>query len=132
MMKMATMKRLIPLLLLMTACQEQPAQDFDQRILEVVVETRNGRTIAFPDLYGRTFEIPDAKSERLIVSEKLLSLGFTITETANNVQGFTGIRSVTQKLVKDGCDCQVTKTYGRTAYVNEYAVTETISCSPNL
>ncbi|CAM3477589.1 hypothetical protein FLLO111716_13170 [Flavobacterium longum] len=127
------MKRFLPILLLMVSCQEQAVtQDFDDRILDFVIETRNGRTIAFPDLYGRTFEIPDAKNEKLILSEKLKSRGFTVTETTSNIQGFTGIRSVTQKLVKDGCDCQVTKTYGRTAYVSEYAVTETISCSPNL
>lgn len=125
------MKRLLPLLLLMVSCQEQPvAKDFDDRILDIVIETRNGRTIAFPDLYGRTFEIPDASKEMLIVTEKLKSRGFTVTETTSNVQGFTGVRSVTQKLVKDGCHCTVTKTYGRTAYVSEFAVTENINCAP--
>lgn len=127
------MKRLFPILLLMVACQEPAVtKDFDDRILDIVIETRNGRTIAFPDLYGRTFEIPDAKTEKLVLAEKLQSRGFTVTETTSNVQGFTGVRSVTQKLVKDGCHCNVTKTYGRTAYVSEYAVTENISCNPNL
>lgn len=127
------MKRLFPLLILMVSCQEQPvAKDFDDRILDIVIETRNGRTIAFPDLYGRTFEIPDANKETLVLTERLKSRGFTVTETTNDVQGFTGVRSVTQKLVKDGCLCTVTKTYGRTAYVSEYAVTEQITCNTDL
>jgi hypothetical protein len=82
-----------------------------------------------PDLYGKAFEIPDPKNDKLILSEKLQARGFKIIETTNTVQGLTGVRAITQLLTKDGCDCEVTKTYGRTAYVEQYDVTEKIKCN---
>lgn len=126
------MKRVILILIacfcLLSCAQKETPADFDERILDLLIETRNGRSIELPDLYGKVFEIPDTASERLILSKKLEARGFTLTETANAVQGITGVRTVRQLLTKDGCNCEITKTYGRTAFVGQYAVSEKIKC----
>jgi hypothetical protein len=115
-------------LLLMSCNEKAVSTDFDERLLDLVIETRNGRTIELPDLYGKVFEIPEEKKENLILSGKLRARGFRLLETENVVRGFTGVRVITQRLTKEGCDCEVTKTYNRTAYVDEYAVSEKIKC----
>jgi hypothetical protein len=115
-------------LLLMSCNEKAVSTDFDERLLDLVIETRNGRTIELPDLYGKVFEIPEEKKENLILSGKLRARGFQLLETENVVRGFTGVRVITQRLTKEGCDCEVTKTYNRTAYVDEYAVSEKIKC----
>jgi hypothetical protein len=124
------MKRLILALpLLLFSCNEKEVPtDFDERLLDLIIETHNGRIIELPDLYGKVFEIPDVKKESLILSGKLQARGFQLLKTQNVTQGFTGVHLVTQSLTKDGCDCEVVKTYGRTAYVGQYAVSEKIKC----
>lgn len=115
--------------MLLFSCEEkQVTADFDERILDLVIETRNGRVVELPDLYGRVFEIPDEKNESLILTGKLQKRGFNLIGTTAQVQGITGVRRVTQTLTKDGCNCEVTKTYGRTAFVREFAVSEKIKC----
>ena len=114
---------------LFLSCDQKPVQtDFTERILDVIIETRNGTSIVMPDLHAKAFEIPDPKTDELILAKKLQARGFKLVETKSNIQGFTGVRSIIQTLSKEGCDCEVTKTYGRTAYVTEYDVTEKIKC----
>ena len=114
---------------LLFSCDEKPVQtDFTERILDVIIETQNAQTVQFPDLYAKTFEIPDTKDDKLILTAKLQARGFKITATDSAVQGLTGVRSVRQTLSKDGCDCEITKTYDRTAFVQQYAVSEKIRC----
>ena len=102
--------------------------DFTERILDVVTDARNGTTVEFPDLHDKAFEIPDPANENLILAQKLKTRGFVVTDSATGIQGLTGTRSITQRLSKDGCDCEVTKTYWRTEYVSQYRVTENIKC----
>jgi len=114
---------------LLFSCTEKRVQtDFTERILDVIIGTQNGQTVQFPDLYGKTFEIPKTADDKLILVSKLQTRGFRIIATDSAVQGLTGVRSVTQRLSKDGCNCEVTKTYDRTAYVRQYAVSEKIKC----
>lgn len=114
---------------LAVSCEQKPVQtDFTERIIDAVIDARNGTAIAMPDLHDKAFEVPDPKADKLILSEKLQARGFRLIETTNEVRGLTGVRSITQTLEKDGCQCEVTKTYGRTEYVTQYDVTEKIKC----
>jgi hypothetical protein len=116
------------ILVLFSCQQKQVSTDFDERVIDLITETRNGRSIELPDLYGKVFAIPDSTSENLILATKLKARGFKLTETTRAVQGITGVHTVTQFLTKDGCNCEVTKTYGRTAFVSQYDVSEKIKC----
>jgi len=125
------MKRLCLFLIaaLAFSCEQKPVQtDFTEQLLEVIIAARNGKTVELPDLYDKAFEIPDPKTDRLILTEKLQARGFKLIETKNAVQGLTGTRSISQTLSKEGCNCQITKTYNRTEYVKEYNVSEKIKC----
>jgi hypothetical protein len=98
-------------------------------VLDLAIETRSGRYLELPDLYdGVVIGPPEEKDESLILAEKLKVRGFKVINTKHDVSGLSGKRSVTVTLFDGTCHCEVTKTYSPSAYINQFAVSEKITC----
>lgn len=125
---MKTVFILFASLLLFSCNEKQVSPDFDERIIDLAIETRNGRYIELPDLYGTAYGLPEEKDESLILVEKLKARGYKVTETKRDVSGLSNKRFVTVSLTDGKCPCEVTKTYASTSYVGQYLVSEKIKC----
>lgn len=115
-------------LLLFSCNGKQVSPDFDQRIIDLAIETRNGRYIELPDLYGTAIGLPEEKDETLILAEKLKARGYKIIATKRDLDGLSNKRFVTVSLTDGKCPCEVTKTYASTPFVGQYQVSEKIKC----
>lgn len=116
------------LLLLFSCNDKQVSPDFDERIIDLAIETRNGRYIELPDLYGTVIGLPEEKNENLILVEKLKARGYKVIETKRDLSGLSNKRFVTVSLTDGKCPCEVTKTYAPASFVGQYLVSEKIKC----
>ena len=83
--------------------------------------------LEFIDIYSIVDSISDDKFERLVVAEKLKSIGFTKTNWGRG-NWELGPRIVSVTLTNGQCTCQVDKLYYATDDPRKYKVTERISC----
>ena len=123
--------------LCLSCSKEQPkivgSHDFPDRLIDFSIEYANSRTLELPDLYEKTAKfIPDDEDENIILVEKLKARGFKVTDREKNNYPLGGVRMVSVKMSGTDCDCEVNKIYHTTAFVSEFAVTESISCEKRI
>lgn len=112
-----------------SACENKPTEDFTDRIIAVVLENPKGQSIEFPDLYPEKINaIASEQQERLLIAEKLTARGFQLKSTDREFSPLAGTRRVIQKLSKENCLCEVTKTYHSTEIVSQFTATERLKC----
>lgn len=85
--------------------------------------------LEFTDIYDKLDSISDDKFERLVVVEKLKTIGFTKTDWGRG-NWELGPRIVSITLTNGQCDCRVDKLYYSTNAKGTYKVTERIVCKP--
>ena len=116
-------------ILLYCCVQKTASADFDQRVLDLLIETRNGRWLELPDLYDKTvIGIAEENAENLILVEKLKQRGYRTSETKRDINGLSGERLITVSMTDGKCPCEVVKIYRPTSFVSQYAVSEKIKC----
>ncbi|WP_264510566.1 hypothetical protein [Flavobacterium sp. N1719] len=103
--------------------------DFEDNVINLILEKPNGKQIEFPEIYDSLAKrIPDQKDEKLLLVEKLKLRGFKIINSGRGNYPPLGPRIVIVTMKKDNCECEVSKIYYSTISENEFKMTESISC----
>ena len=127
---MKTLSALVLIILFLSCEEKQKSFEFSDKLLDFVLENRDGRYIELPDLYdGKIREIPLDNEERLILAEKLKTRGFKVTDSRRGNYPLSGFQIVTLILINPVCECEVSKIYYSTTNISEYKVSERIKCS---
>jgi hypothetical protein len=103
--------------------------DFYDQILDVVINTSNGKSIEVSPYEKATRYIPGDRETEVILADKLKTRGFK--ETNRQRQDFPLLEKLmlTVTMKKADCECEVSKIYYETAFVGEYSLTERIKCT---
>ena len=109
--------------------KNEPKSGFEDKIIDLVIENANGKSIEFPEIYDSlTKNIPEDNVEKLILVEKLKSKGFKVINSGRGNYPPLGPRIVIFTLKKENCECEVAKIYYSTISDSVYNMTERISC----
>ncbi len=101
----------------------------EERIVDILIASRDGKTIEFPDLYeGVVNSISNDSEESLKLVSLLKSRGFEITNWGRGNYPPRGPRIVMRQLRKDNCECEVNKIYYSTISKGIYEIAERIKC----
>ncbi|SCZ00079.1 hypothetical protein [Flavobacterium caeni] len=99
------------------------------KIIDVVIETSDGQSVEFPDLYNFVYySLSDENPENLILVRKLMYRGFKINESGRGNYPPLGPRIINVNMRKEDCECNVSKIYYSTVNDSIFQTTEKISC----
>jgi hypothetical protein len=124
---------LFPFLFTLGACKSDKEPDFNNdftdRPITIAIKNPEGKYIELPDLYNTPVNyIPENNDENFLIAEKLKIRGFKQTAISRNDFQLLGRRVITMTLLKDDCQCEVSKVYYATSNVSEYIRSERIKC----
>ncbi|MCZ8198786.1 MAG: hypothetical protein O9267_14385 [Flavobacterium sp.] len=117
-------------LFLFSCCSEKKNAtiNFEDNILNEVIENSNGISIELPDLYSKLEDkILTDNEEKSILVEKLRAKGFKVINFGRG-NHFNGPRIVIFTLKNNDCECEVSKLYYATSVDSLYQIKEKISC----
>jgi hypothetical protein len=101
---------------------------FTEKVLDFVITNCDNREIELPNLYDSLTKIvPEDSVERLILVQLLKKRDFKIIHWSRGNHPM-GPRFITIEMIKDSCECMVTKIYYSTIDENVYKVAERIKC----
>jgi hypothetical protein len=124
---------LLPFLFCSVSCKTDKEPDFDNdfidRAISLATKHPEGKYIELPDLYDTPVNyIPENNDENFLITEKLKIRGFKTTGITRNDYQLLGRRVITMTLLKDDCQCEVSKVYYMTSNISEYIRSERIKC----
>ena len=119
--------------LLLISCTETKEHDsradFNEKILDFVVENSEDIYVELPEIYNATSNnIPNDKDEKIFLAQKLKDKGFKVTGWGRGNYPPSGPRIIMLTLKKGNCECEVDKVYYATLFDSEYVMTERIKC----
>lgn len=97
------------------------------RLLDVLIETRTGQTVEFPDVHG-VLSYEAAKSKRSLLDSLLELRGFVGQKRGYGNYPPLGPRIATIELIREDCRCTVHKLYYHTLDRNRIRLAESIRC----
>lgn len=115
----------------MISCSEKEKTnlDFEDKVIDLVIENSNGKPIEFTEIYDSLAKnFPEDKSEKLMLVEKLKLKGFKIINWGRGNYPPLGPRIIVVTLKKEDCECEVAKIYYSTISESEFIMTERINC----
>ena len=126
--------KIIFIFLLLIHIQQSKAQNtsnFNDRLLDFIIESAADKFIELPDLYEKYTEIPEQGKEIIILAVELDARGFKMIDSGrgNHMQG---PRFIMNKFKKSDCECEVNKIYYSINSGEKYKVTERIKCKKNI
>jgi coenzyme F420-reducing hydrogenase gamma subunit len=112
------------------SCSEKKERksDFEDQVLDLVIENSNGKPVEFPELYDKlVVTIPVDDKEKLKFVEKLKAKDFKVINWGRG-NHILGPRIIIITLKKEDCECEVAKIYYSTVSETVYNITERVSC----
>ncbi len=130
---MKNIVKLLPLLLLVS-CSEKKSDnasdyDFADKVITFSIENQSGEYLELPELYDVPVNfIPNDADEHSILGSKLETRGYKRISIERTDEQLLGRKTVTLKLTKGDCQCDVQKIYVSTYNISQYLVSERIRC----
>jgi hypothetical protein len=104
-------------------------EDFNDKLLDFVIENSNDEYVELPGLYhGTTETIAEDNDEKLILVERLKARGFKVTNWGRGNYPPLGPRIFSLTLVNGDCECEVDKIYYSSVIKSVYMMSERIKC----
>lgn len=108
-------------------------ENFEYAILELVIQRSNGKAVQFNDLYSSYISHDSLYSAHFIEKPKLVEIlnkkGFKIVDNGRGNFPPLGPRIISYTLIRDNCQCEVSKIYYYTITKDLYSISESIDCN---